>query len=86
MDELRKREKKARKKMRGKSKDGHVQEVKVKQLHEAMREKNKLAYLKDYRKSKEVTETVTHDLEFLDKVDGQFEPFECAITGQTSHN
>jgi hypothetical protein len=40
-----------------------------------MREKNKLAYLKEYRKAKEQTETVTHDLEFLDKVEGQFDPF-----------
>ena len=84
--ELRKREKKAAKKMRGKSKDGHVQEVKVQHLHESMREKNKLAYLKEYKKAKEVTETVTHDLEFLDKVDGQFDPFESAITGTTTHN
>ena len=70
MAELRKREKKAAKKMRGKSKDGHVQEVKVKHLHEAMREKNKLAYLKEYRKAKEITDVVNNDLEFLDKVDG----------------
>ena len=70
MAELRKREKKAVKKMRGKSKDGHVQEVKVKQLHESMREKNKLAYLKEYKKAKEVTDLVNNDLEFLDKVDG----------------
>ena len=86
LEELRKREKKARKKMRGKSKDGHVQEVKVKHQHEAMREKNKLAYLKEYKKAKEVTDTVTNDLEFLDKVDGQFDPFESAITGKTTHN
>jgi len=46
-----------------------------------MREKNKLAYLKEFRKAKEQTETVTNDLEFLDKVDGQFDPFEAAITG-----
>ena len=86
MAELRKREKKAVKKMRGKSKDGHVQEVKVKQLHEAMREKNKLAYLKEYKKAKEVTDLVNNDLEFLEKVDGQFDPFESAITGTTTHN
>ena len=40
-----------------------------------MRDKNKLAYLKEYKKAKEQTEVVTHDLEFLDKVDGQFDPF-----------
>ena len=44
-----------------------------------MREKNKLAYLKDYRKAKEVTDTVTNDLEFLDKVDGKFDPFQQAV-------
>ena len=49
-----------------------------------MREKNKLAYLKEFRKAKDQTETVTNDLEFLDKVDGQFDPFEAAITGQTN--
>ena len=44
-----------------------------------MREKNKLAYLKDYRKAKEVTDTMTNDLEFLDKVDGKFDPFQLAV-------
>jgi len=44
-----------------------------------MREKNKLAYLKDYRKAKEVTDAVTNDLEFLDKMDGKFDPFEKAV-------
>ena len=50
-----------------------------------MREKNKLAYLKEFRKAKEQTETVTHDLEFLDKVDGQFDPFISAVTGVTTN-
>ena len=68
-------EKKKKKKMRGKSKDGHVQEVKIQHLHQSMRDKNKLAYLKEYRKAKEVTDTVTNDLEFLDKIDGKFDPF-----------
>ena len=44
-----------------------------------MREKNKLAYLKDYRKAKEVTDTLTNDLEFLDKIDGKFDPFQLAV-------
>ncbi|MFO0118379.1 MAG: hypothetical protein ACK521_12480 [bacterium] len=65
-------------------KDGHVQGVGIQHLHEQMREKNKLAYLKEFRKAKEQTETVTNDLEFLNKVDGQFDPFEAAITGQTN--
>ena len=50
-----------------------------------MREKNKLAYLKEYREAKAVTETVNQDLEFLDKVDGQFDPFESAAAGIKSH-
>ena len=44
-----------------------------------MREKNKLAYLKEYKKAKEVTDTVENDLDFLDKVDGKFDPFQRAV-------
>ncbi len=77
--ELAKHEKKRAKKMRGKSKDGHVQEVKIQHLHQGMRERNKLAYLKEYKKAKEVTKVVTDDLEFLDKVDGKFDPFAQAL-------
>ena len=44
-----------------------------------MRAKNKLAYLKEYRKAKEVTDAVTNDLEFLDKIDGKFDPFQQAV-------
>jgi len=44
-----------------------------------MRERNKLAYVKEYRKAKEITETVTNDLEFLDKFDGKFDPFKQAV-------
>lgn len=83
--ELKKREKKAKKKMRGKSKDGHVQTVKVQHQHEAIRQKNKLAYLKEYKKAKEISNVVEQDLEFLEKVDGQFDPFEAAVTGVKSH-
>lgn len=68
-------EKKRKNKMRGKGKDGHVQEVKIQHLHQSMRAKNKLAYLKEYRKAKEITDAVTNDLEFLDKIDGKFDPF-----------
>lgn len=42
---LKKGEKKRVKKMRGKNKAGHVEESKIRQQHEAIREKNKLAYL-----------------------------------------
>ena len=44
-----------------------------------MREKNKLANLKEYRKAKEITTAVTNDLEFLDHVDGKFDPFHQAV-------
>ena len=72
-------EKKRKNKIRGKGKDGHVQEVKIQHLHQSMRAKNKLAYLKEDRKAKEVTDTVTNDLEFLDKIDGKFDPFQQAV-------
>ena len=75
LDELKKHSKKRAKKMRGKSKAVHVQELKIKQQHEAIREKNKLAIVNDYKRAKEQTAAMTADLEFLDKVDGKFDPF-----------
>ena len=77
--ELNRREKKIKKKMRGKGKDGHVQEVKIQHLHQSMRSKNKLAYLKEFKKAKEVTDAIENDLEFLDKVEGKFDPFQQAV-------
>ena len=50
-----------------------------------MREKNKLAYVKEYKEAKELTEVVKNDLEFLDRVDGQFDPFESAVGNIKSH-
>jgi U3 small nucleolar RNA-associated protein 7 len=47
-----KQQKKDRKKMRGKGKIGREMENKTHQLHEAMREKNKLLYKKEYERSK----------------------------------
>ena len=38
--------------MRGKNKAGHVEESKVRQQHEAIREKNKLAYLQEFKRAK----------------------------------
>ena len=70
--------------MRGKLKAGHVQEGKIHLQHEAIREKNKLALLKDFKKAKEQTQTMTEDLEFLSRIDGKFDPFESAITGSTA--
>lgn len=69
--------------MRGKNKAGHVQETKIRQQHEAIREKNKLAYLQDYKRAKLQTETMNNDLEFLNKVEGKFDPFHSVVTGQT---
>jgi len=65
--------------MRGKGKDGHVQEVKIQHLHASMREKNKLTYLKAYKKAKEVTDAVEDDLDFLDRMEGKFDPFTQAL-------
>jgi len=39
--------------MRGKLKAGHVQEGKIRQQHEVIREKNKLALLKDFKRAKQ---------------------------------
>jgi hypothetical protein len=70
--------------MRGKNKAGHLQENKIHQQHEAIREKNKLALVHDYKRAKVQTEAMTADLEFLDRVEGKFDAFNAAITGQTS--
>ena len=72
-------EKKRIKKMRGKGKDGHVQEVKIQHLHQNMRERNKLTFLKEYKKAKEITDAVEDDLDFLDRMEGKFDPFQKAI-------
>ncbi len=69
--------------MRGKLKSGHVEESKVRQQHEAIREKNKLAFLHEFKRAKVQTETMNNDLEFLNKVEGKFDPFQSVITGQT---
>lgn len=52
LEELKQTTKKRVKKMRGKLKAGHVQETKQKLQHEAIREKNKLALLKDFKRAK----------------------------------
>lgn len=48
-------------------------------MHQRMREKNKLRDLKEYKKAKEVTDAVEDDLEFLDRMDGKFDPFQKAL-------
>ena len=40
-----------------------------------MRERNKLTFLKEYKKAKEITDAVEDDLDFLDRMEGKFDPF-----------
>ena len=68
--------------MRGKNKSAHREGAHVQQQHETIRSRNKLAYLQEYKRAKAQTEKITGDLEFLGKVEGKFEPFVSAITGQ----
>jgi hypothetical protein len=75
-------EKKRAKKMRGKDKSAHREGAHVQHQHEALRNKNKLAYLQEYKRAKAQTEHITGDLEFLGKVEGKFDAFEAAVTGQ----
>ena len=51
-------------------------ENKVHHLHEAMREKNKLLYKREYDKSKREDEMLENDIEFLDKIDSKFDPLD----------
>jgi U3 small nucleolar RNA-associated protein 7 len=81
MAELRLKDKKRVKKMRGKMKTGRVEGSKVRQQHEAIREKNKLALVRDLKKAQEHERTMTADLEFLSKVEGKFDPFHAAVSG-----
>lgn len=84
LQELNKKEKKRVKKMRGKNKAGHKEESKVRQQHEAIRDKNRVALKNDYKRAKGQEAAMSADLEFLDKVEGAFDPFRAAVTGQTS--
>ena len=70
--------------MRGKNKAGHVQESKIRQQHELIRDRNKIALMQDYKRAKVQTEAMTADLEFLNKMEGKFDPFEAAIQGKTA--
>ena len=70
--------------MRGKMKASNRESASVKQQHEAIADRNKLAYLKDHKKVKAEHEKIEGDLDFLGKVEGKFDPFTSAITGQTT--
>ena len=51
-------------------------ENKTHQLHESMREKNKLLYKREYERSKAEGEIMNADIEFLGKISAKFEPSE----------
>ena len=74
-----KKEKKKRNKMRGKGKIGHEMENKTHQLHESMREKNKLLYKREYDRNKQEQETLEEDIGFLDKIEAKFDPLDAAV-------
>lgn len=42
-----------------------------------MREKNKLLYKKEYERSKQEQATLEEDVQFLDKIDDNFDPLEA---------
>lgn len=74
-----KKEKKRKNKARGKGKVGREMENKTHSLHEAMREKNKLLYKREYERNKQEQETMGEDIEFLGKIGEKFDPLEAAM-------
>ena len=71
---IKKKEKKAKKKMRGRSKIGNKMGSNTRQMHEKERQKNKLAYLKEYEREQKERTTIEQDLEFLGKYEQKFDP------------
>lgn len=71
---MKKKEKKAKKKQRGRSKIGNKMSATTRQTHEKERAKNKLAYLKDYEREQRERATIEQDLAFLGKHEGKFDP------------
>ena len=63
--------------MRGKGKIGREMENKTHQVHEQMREKNKLQYKREYERHKQEQHTLEDDIGFLDKIEGKFDPLEA---------
>jgi U3 small nucleolar RNA-associated protein 7 len=76
IDALRKKDKKAKKKMRGRNKIGNKMAANQKQLLEKERDKNKLTYLKEVQRSNSEKAVMDVDLEFLTKHDPKFDPVE----------
>jgi len=74
IDKQRKKDKKKRNKMRGKGKIGREMENKTHQVHEQMREKNKLLYKREYDRYKMEQQTLEEDIGFLDKIETKFDP------------
>lgn len=68
--------------MRGKGKIGRLMDNKTHQVHEAMREKNKLLYQKEYERSKREADTLNDDIEFLGKIEDKFDPLEAYFKGE----
>lgn len=81
IEKMKKKDKK-KNKARGKGKIGREMENKTHKVHEAMREKNKLLYKREYEKTKKENETLEHDIEFLDKIDEKFDPLESFFKNQ----
>ena len=73
---MRKKDKKAKKKMRGRSKIGNQMTASTRQQHEAIRSKNKLSYLKEVERANEEKGVMDADLEFLTKQETKFDPVE----------
>lgn len=77
---MRKKEKKAKKKMRGRSKIGNKMASTTRQQHEAIRESNKLSFLKEVERAKAEKQVIDGDLEFLSKHESKFDPVDSMFT------
>lgn len=73
---MRKHEKKAKKKARGRDKIGNKMASSTRQQHEVIREKNKFVYLKEVERANEEKQQMDGDLEFLNKQDDKFDAVE----------
>jgi flagellar biosynthesis GTPase FlhF len=74
IEEMRKKEKKIAKKMRGRSSTANKQTASTRQQHEAIRANNKLAYLKENDRAKVEAKQIDQDVEFLTKHETKFDP------------
>lgn len=51
-----------------------------------MRDKNKLMYKKEYEKSKQEQDLLQNDIEFLDKIEDNFDPLASLFIKQQGNN